>query len=317
MGQEVDRAHAPRMNTALAVTASSLPIRDELPPWLDRTIYPYLPRAFATDIGTMRYLDEGRGRPVVIVHGTPSWSFEWRKVISELATTHRVIVPDHLGFGLSDKPRGPAALRPEDHAERLARLLRTLDVNDAILVGHDFGGPIGLGAALRETGRFTAFVMSNTWMWSLADRADVRRLSAIVGSPLGKLLYLGLNASPRWMVPLAFGDRHALTRDVHLHYMAPFPRWRTRIGPWKLGVELSASSTFYAQLWDARAKVAHRPMRLVWGERDPTFGARELERWMAAFPHAVVMRVEGAGHFVAEEAPGAVVEAVRATTAAE
>jgi haloalkane dehalogenase len=300
------------MNTALAVTSSSPPARDELPAWLDHTIYPFVPRAFATEIGTMRYLDEGRGRPVIIVHGTPSWSFEWRNVICELATTHRVIAPDHLGFGLSDKPPTPSALGPADHAERLAKLLRTLDVNNAILVGHDFGGPIGLGAALRETGRFTAFVMSNTWMWSLADRADVRRLSAIVGSPFGKLLYLGLNASPRWVVPMAFGDRHALTRDVHRHYMAPFPSWRTRIGPWKLGVELAASSAFYTQLWDARAKVAQGPMRVVWGEKDPTFGARDLDRWIAAFPRAVVTRVAGAGHFVAEEAPGAVVEAVRA-----
>lgn len=302
--------HTGGMNNVLTL-AGSAALENDLPAWLDRDLYPFDPRVFETSAGNMRYVDQGRGRPVVIAHGTPSWSFEWRAVIRELSTTHRVIAPDHIGFGLSDKPRDFATLRPCDHAERLLALVRSLDLSDAILIGHDFGGPIGLGALLAERERFGALVLSNTWMWSLAERADVRRLSRIVASPLGKLLYLGLNASPRWIVPAAFGDKRRLTREVHRHYTAPFPSWSSRFAPWKLGVELAGSAAFYEESWTRRSELAALPARIVWGEADPTFKGPELERLSMALPLATVTRLPGVGHFTAEEAAPAIVEAVR------
>ncbi len=298
------------MNNALAVAGPRTLARD-LPAWLDRGLYPFEPLSFETPAGTMRYVDQGRGRPVVIAHGTPSWSFEWRAVIAELSRTHRVIAPDHLGFGLSDKPGEAATLHPSDHAARLAELIATLDLSDVILLGHDFGGPIGVGALLADRSRFAAVVLSNTWMWSLADRGAVRRLSRIVASPLGKLLYLGLNASPRWIVPAAFGDKRRLTRDVHRHYMAPFPSWSSRIAPWKLGVELGGSAEFYEELWARRSALATLPARIVWGEADPTFGAPDLARLVEALPRAIVTKLPGVGHFTAEEAAPALLDAVR------
>ncbi|MBL8742263.1 MAG: alpha/beta fold hydrolase [Myxococcales bacterium] len=298
------------MNDAIMV-ASASELAEELPSWLDRGLYPFAPRSFATPAGTMRYVDVGRGRPVVISHGTPSWSFEWREVIARLAESHRVIVPDHLGFGLSDKPADVSVLTPRAHAERLASLVRSLDVSGAILVGHDFGGPIGVAALLSERQRYSALVLSNTWLWSLAERADVRRLSRLVASPIGKLLYLGLNASPRWIVPAAFGDKSRLTPAVHRHYTAPFPRWSARLAPWKLGVELHGSAEFYEESWARRNELAALPARIVWGEADPTFGAAELERLASALPEATIERLPGVGHFTAEEAAPALVAAVQ------
>lgn len=297
------------MNTTLSRPPSAA-IETDLPRWLDRSLYPYSPRTFRTDVGAIRFVDEGRGRPVVLSHGTPSWSFEWRAVIEALRRTHRVIAPDHLGFGLSDKPDLPERLRPEDHAARLAALVRSLELEDAILVGHDFGGPIGLGALLDAPERFTALVLTNTWMWSLADRKDVRRLSALVRSPVGRLLYKGMNASPRWILPAAFGDARALASDVHAHYLAPFPRWSTRTAPWKLGIELAGSASFYDRLWAAREAIASRPARIVWGEKDPTFRSTELERLSSALPHAEITRAPSSGHFTAEEAPEVILAAV-------
>src|SRR5689334_6246741 len=93
---------SPSASSALA------PVCDDVPGWLDRKLYPFVPRRFATPEGVLSYVDEGQGSPVVLVHGTPSWSFEWREVIAALRAEHRVIAPDHLGFGLSDKPRGAA-----------------------------------------------------------------------------------------------------------------------------------------------------------------------------------------------------------------
>jgi pimeloyl-ACP methyl ester carboxylesterase len=297
------------MNKALTLGASE-EVTHRMPAWLDPGMYPFTPKRFATDAGTMRYLDVGKGQPVVIAHGTPSWSFEWRTVIRQLMGSHRVIAPDHIGFGLSDKPSDASVLHPADHARRLANLLEALELSDAILVGHDFGGPIGVGALLAQRERFSGFVLSNTWLWSLADRSDVRRLSRIVASPLGKLLYLGFNASSRWLVPSAFGNRRLLVKHVHEHYMAPFPSWGSRLAPWKLGVELAGSAVFYDGIWSRREELASLRAAIVWGDADPTFREGELTRLQQALPQAAIHRLPGVGHFTAEEDPGALVRAI-------
>lgn len=305
--------HPERMNNALTLQTSQA-IESTLPAWFDSVLYPFSQQRFATEAGEMRYVDVGKGRPVVIAHGTPSWSFEWRSVIRALQGSHRVVAPDHIGFGLSDKPADARVLHPADHARRLADLVASLDLTDAILVGHDFGGPIGVGALLRERERFSGMVLSNTWLWSLADRKDVRRLSRIVASPLGKLLYMGLNASPRWIVPSAFGDRRLLSNAAHKHYMAPFPNWRSRLAPWKLGVELAGSAAFYDGLWSRRTELASLRAEIVWGDADPTFGEGELARLQQALPQAGLQRLAGVGHFTAEEDPGALVSAILSLT---
>ncbi|UJR85821.1 alpha/beta fold hydrolase [Sandaracinus amylolyticus] len=273
----------------------------DLPPWLDRASYPWTPRTFDTSEGRMRYLDEGEGPAVLLVHGTPSWSFEWREVVRALAPRHRVIVPDHLGFGLSDKPDAPEILAPADHARRLRALVSALELRDLVLVVHDFGGPIGLPLALEEGSRVRAVVVTNTWMWAHED-PKVARLSRFVASPLGRWLYRRLNASPRWLVPSSMGDRRKLTRDAHRHYLAPFGSWAERAAPWKLGVELAGSSPYYASLWAKRSALASLPLEIVWGTRDPAFTKRELEQWQQSFPHARTHTLD-VGHFVAEEAP--------------
>lgn len=288
-----------RMNTALAT------------PWLDRALYPFSPREFVTPEGTLRYLDEGAGRPVLLVHGTPGWSFEWRAQVAALAKTHRVIAPDHLGFGLSDKPADPSVLRPEDHARRLLALVDALDLRDLTLVLHDFGGPIGAPVALDRGDRVRAVVVMNTWMWAHADAARIRWMSRLVRSAFGRWLYLGLNASPRWIVPSAFGDRAKLTPAAHAHYLAPFASQGSRLGPWAMGVNLAAADPYYASLWARREALGDKLSQIVWGVADPAFGAEYLSRWRAAFPKATVTALPGVGHFPHEEAPDAVVEAIR------
>ncbi len=111
------------------------------PNWLDRVEYPFAPRRVSTTDGEMSCVDEGAGEVVVLVHGTPTWSFEWRHVIRALRPTHRVVAPDHLGFGLSDRPAG-ADYRPEAHARRFAECMAAvLPVGQAVtLVVHDLAG---------------------------------------------------------------------------------------------------------------------------------------------------------------------------------
>lgn len=292
--------------STVAPTGKNAP---ELPTWLDRTLYPFIPRRFESADGTLRYVDEGRGSPIVLVHGTPSWSFEWRAMIAGLRASHRVLAPDHLGFGLSDKPAG-APYRPEDHARRLLAWFDQLDLHDVTLVVHDFGGPIGLPLALQRSERIKAVVVLNSWLWPLGGDPRAARISRLVGSVLGRWLYLQLNGSPRWLLPSAFADKKRLTPAIHRHYLAPFATRAERTAPWVLGKELTGSDDYYARLWSQRGALAGKPLTLLWGERDPMFGARELARWMEAFPHARVERLANAGHFPQEEAAEQVVRII-------
>ncbi|HKP59137.1 MAG TPA: alpha/beta fold hydrolase [Polyangiales bacterium] len=278
--------------------------------WLDRRVYPFTSKYFATPEGRMHYIDEGHGRPILFVHGTPSWSFEWRHALSALRQERRTIAVDHLGFGLSDKPRD-AGYRPEDHARRLLEFVRALDLRELTLVVHDFGGPIGLPIMLEEPERVRSLVILNSWAWPHANDPRVRRLSRVIASWFGRWLYLWLNASPRWLVPAAFARRSALTPHVHRHYLAPFSRRADRTAPWVLGVELAASDAHYASLWQRRALLQRVPSTLIWGQRDPAFGAAYLERWREVLPDARVRTLADVGHFPQEEAPEAVLAALR------
>jgi haloalkane dehalogenase len=255
------------------------------------------------------YLDEGTGPTVLFVHGTPSWSFEWREVIRALAPTFRCIAPDHLGFGLSDKPRD-APLRPEDHAARLAALVEALDLRDITLVVHDFGGPIGLPLALAPNTRIARVIVINSWMWPSDGDTAIARLDRVIRSPIGRLLYRWLGFSARVILPSTFGDRRRLTREIHRHYLAPLATRVDRGATYALACALRGSDPHYATLWSQRAALAQLPLTIVWGMRDPVFTAQHLGRWTTTFPKANLIQVEDAGHFVAEERPDAVIEAV-------
>lgn len=273
------------------------------PRWLDRNLYPFDPHYLDVGAGRMHYVDEGEGPAVVMVHGTPTWSFLYRDLVRELARDHRVVAPDHLGFGLSDRPEG-WSYRPADHARNLERLIETLELRDVTLVVHDFGGPIGLSYAVEHPTNVRALVLFNTWMWSLEENRAARLASRLAATPLGRFLYRRLNISPRMLIPAVMGDRRKLSKEEHRHYTAPFPTPRDRQGPWVLAKELIGSSGWYRKLWERRERIAGKPALLLWGMKDPTFGQDALDRWRATLRDARVEMFPEAGHFVQEEVEG-------------
>jgi haloalkane dehalogenase len=278
-------------------------------PWLDRGAYPFASRSLPLPDGRVHYVDEGSGEPIVFVHGTPSWSFEYRHLIRELRASRRCVAYDHLGFGLSERPVA-FGYRPEDHARVFADFVAALGLERFTLVVHDFGGPIALPFAQAHPERVARLVVLNSFMWPIDDSKLIQQ-ARFAGSQFGRLLYRYLNFSLRVLMPFAYGDRRRLTRSVHRQYLAPFRSRPARESVlWKLARSLLASHAHYTALWARRERLAAIPTLVLWGAKDRAIPAGFLDRFRQALPHARVDSLSDAGHWPHEEQPQAVIEAL-------
>lgn len=278
------------------------PHRDPTPSWLDVDEYPFTPRWFATPAGAMHYIDEGAGTPIVFVHGNPTWSFQFRNVFKELVGSRRCIAADHLGFGLSDKPRDFSYL-PIDHARNFTYFMESLDLSNVTLVVGDWGGPIGLSWALDNPDRVTSLVITNTWMWSVRSDWYYQAFSGIVGGPIGRQLIRRRNFFASSVVKRAYGDKARLTPEIHRHYLAPLSTPDERMPSWVFPRQIIKSGDWLNALWDRRSGLAGKRILLAWGMKDIAFREKELKHWQAAFPTARTVMFPDTGHFVAEEQP--------------
>jgi haloalkane dehalogenase len=307
-------------------TETLTPDRSRSSSWVDRQAYPFRSRWLALPEGRLHYIDEGSGPgtddadgPILLVHGTPTWSFEYRHLIAGLSAGRRVIALDHLGFGLSERPAN-ASYTPEAHAARFRAFVDGLGLSRFTLVVHDFGGPIALPVALDDPGRVSRLVVLNSWMWSFADdpapeMREMARRARMVSGGFGRFMYRRLNASLRLVTPSAYGDRRKLTRAIHSQYLAAFPDADSRERVlWALARALLGSSAFYDGLWQRRDQLAAIPTLIVWGMKDSAFRPSQLARWRTALPHATVVELAGAGHWPHEEEPARVLAEVRSFT---
>jgi haloalkane dehalogenase len=264
----------------------------ERPPWLDQRLYPFAPHFETVPEGRLHLVDEGEGPAVVMVHGAPAWSFLYRDLVSRLRDRHRCVAPDLMGFGLSDKPEG-FSYHPREHARHLALLLEAREVRDATLVVHDWGGPIGLAWAISHPDRVRRLVVLNTWLWSTRGTLRGELTGRLFASAPWRVLERRLSLSTRFFLPGVFGDRSRLSKDVHRHYREPFAQ-----ATWRRPNEVLCLGT--------------KPALIVWGLRDRAFTPRDLARWEEALPDGEVVRLTDVGHFVPEEAPERLGEAVEA-----
>jgi haloalkane dehalogenase len=259
----------------------------------------------------MRYVDEGHGAPLVFVHGTPSWSFEYRRLIARFSGRFRCLALDHLGFGLSDKPPR-ADYRLQAHAGRFTAWLEALTSGPVSLVVHDVGGPIALAWALSHPQRVERLVVMNSWCWDFSGHPRMRRMRPLLTSPLTAWLYRRANASPRWLLPAAFADRRRLGQELHRQYRQAFAKPWEREAPLAVARALVREQAFFASLWDVRQRLAHVPALLLWGQADPLLPPDFADAWQEGFPQMRVSRLASCGHFPTEEAPEAVGEALEA-----
>jgi haloalkane dehalogenase len=270
-------------------------------------LYPFASH-YATIHGQrMHYVDEGAGENLLLVHGNPTWSFHWRDLILALRDRRRLIAPDHIGCGLSDKPRR-YRYRLAQHIDNLAELVAKLDLRDVTLLAQDWGGAIGLGTALRMPDRFSRFVLFNTAAFCPTRMLKIPWRIRICRTPvLGTLAIRGLNAFVRAAFRMAVEKTDRLTPDVRAGIAAPYDSWINRIAIDRFvrDIPTSPRDPSYATLADIERnlpRLADKRFQLIWGMRDWCFTPAFLNRFVAIFPHAEVHRLEDAGHWVVEDA---------------
>ena len=297
------------MPNAAPVARPESPVR-AAPQWLDRAAYPFASHFLSLGEGRVHYLDEGRGEPIVFVHGTPTWSFEFRHLIRELSASHRCLALDHLGFGLSERPAA-FGYRPEDHARVFAEFVTRLGLPRFTLIVHDFGGPIALPFAEAHPEQIARLVVLNSFMWPI-DEPKLQQQARFAGGAIGRLLYRYLNFSLRVLMPFAYADKRRLSSEVHAQYLAPFRGRDAREAVlWALARALLDSRAHYAALWSERGRLSAIPSLLVWGARDRAFPETYCDRWREALPHAHVETLADAGHWPHEERPELVLRALQ------
>lgn len=276
-----------------------------------RRIFPALSagRFIQLDSARMHFIDAGRGEPIVCVHGNPTWSFYWRAVIDGLASTHRVVAVDHIGCGLSDKPRQyDYCLR--QHVENLAQLIERLDLTDITLVVHDWGGPIGVGAALRFPHRIRRLVLTNTGCFP-PPFVPLRILACRIPI-LGSAMIRGANLFARAAVTMASTRRGGLSHDALYGMLAPYDSWNNRIAIDRFvsDIPLSKRHRTWRELEAIEAGLtllANKPSLLMWGMRDWCFRPECMDRLKSHFPAAQSVEFPEAGHYLMEDAADEVV----------
>jgi pimeloyl-ACP methyl ester carboxylesterase len=290
--------------------------------WTFEGTWPHPPRWFDTPDGRLHYVDVGprAGRPIVLVHGNPSWGYLFRHFIPPLcAAGYRAIVPDHLGFGRSDKPPGAARYRVERHAARLAQLLDALDLRSATIVPHDWGGPIALAWAADHADRVARLAILDSFVHPPDAPVSLPlplRLFRLPG--LGELLVKGGHAIVRgFLLGGGVARPERLTAAVRRAYLAPHGGWAARTAILTLAREFPAGpdgrvAAFQAGVQRRAAALASRPVFIAWGGKDVVLGESVLARWRRDFPRADLLRLPEAGHFVQEDAHEVVVPALLA-----
>jgi haloalkane dehalogenase len=258
-------------------------------------------------------MEAGEGSAVVFLHGNPTWGFLWRNVARRLAAAPlRLVMPDLVGLGLSEKPRDPGFHTLENHARIVGALLDVVAPGPLVLVLHDWGGPIGLAAMAERQGRLAGLVVTNTGVGPPRPTTRPTPFHRFANLPVVSDLAFRLLGFPQNALHLAQADRRSIRGDVARAYRWPLRRIADRTAPLAFArmVPLGPDHPSMAPLGRAFAvaKAFAGPAAIVWGDRDPVLG-RALRGVAGALPAATVTRVI-AGHYPQEETPGPIADAV-------
>ena len=269
-----------------------------------KDLYPFRSNFLDLDGLRYHYLDEGEGEPLLMLHGNPTWSFYYRNLVLGLRDRYRIIVPDHIGCGLSDKPQ-QYNYHLSQHIDNLDILLDKLKLNNISLVLHDWGGAIGMGWAVRHRELVRRFVVFNTAAFLMPQIHFLLRICRI---PLvGSLAIRRFNAFAGSAVYLACKKKERMTAKVKAGYLAPYNSYANRIANARFvqDIPMTPRDTSYPLMQKIEKGLSYfknHPMLIIWGGGDFVFTGDFLKRWQDFFPHAVVREFPDAGHYVVEDA---------------
>lgn len=278
-----------------------------------RCLYPFTPKRLTVNGRTMSYVDEGSGEPVVMVHGNPTWSFFYRRMITALKDNWRCLAPDHIGCGFSEKPQD-YKYTLKQHIDNLENWLeQVLPKGQFNLMVHDWGGPTGLGYAVRHPERIKRLVVLNTSGFITGDMPLRIKLCRIPG--LGAVLVRGLNLFAGLATLMT--TVKPLPASIRAAFVMPYNSWANRVAVHRFveDIPLREGGETHRVLADIDARIrpalAGKPLLVQWGMKDWCFTPYFLNLWRTRFPEAQTDEYQ-AGHYLLEDEGDKITARVRA-----
>ncbi len=272
----------------------------------DPTLYPFESRWFDSSAGRMHYIDEGTGTPILFCHGNPTWSFLYRGIVSRLRDRFRCIAVDYLGFGLSEHPES-YGYTIEEHARTTGELVDHLGLDGFIVMGQDWGGPVSLAVATARAGRVSGVVLGNTWFWP--SGLTLRLFSRFLGSGLMQRKILEDNFFVERIMPA--GSAKTLSDLERAHYRRVQPSPAARRGIALMPKQLIGATPLLERLSrEVPEKLGSKPALITWGMQDIGFRPAMITKMRAAFDDVVVLELPRAKHYIQEDAPAEIAEAI-------
>lgn len=297
----------------------TLPLDNTLPEAL-RAQWPYAPHYVNVNGWRMHYVDEGEGDPIVLLHGNPTWGFLYRDMIGPLVRSgRRVIVPDMIGFGLSEKPTREQAHSLDGHAANLTALMRQLDLRQIMLVCHDWGGPTGLSFAMSNPNRVRALTIMSTWAWPLPPAEFHTRIFPwrMMHAPLVGPYLLGKHRALTGRgVYLSVVDREKFAKGAQAAYEGALPDTASRLLTWVwprwIPLDEQARAFERFQWLEQELSRSKLPTLIVWGREDEVFDAATFSnRFKQMLPHAEGPLLVTGRHFLQEDSGAEIADLVR------
>ncbi len=276
-------------------------------------LYPFESNYLNLDGHRYHYLDEGEGPVLLMLHGNPTWSFYYRDLVLAMRDRYRVIVPDHMGCGFSDKPQD-YEYRLATHMGNVQRLLDELDIESYSLVCHDWGGPIGFGVAEQHPERVESLVVFNTTC-QVTCRYPWRILMCKL--PLiGRAAIRGANLFALGGIVMGSKNSERMTPHVRAGYLKPYDSYEHRIANLRFVEDIPLGPAHPS--WETAKEVERqldrlkaKPMLVCWGKKDFCFDDFFLAQWQRDFPGADFHVFPDAGHYVVEDASDEIIPLMR------
>ncbi|MCK5313042.1 MAG: alpha/beta fold hydrolase [Desulfobacteraceae bacterium] len=275
-----------------------------------KEIYPYKSNYFKNNGFDMHYIDEGRGKPLLMVHGNPTWSFYFRNVVNKFSNNYRTIVPDHIGCGFSDKPGvKDYNYTLENRVADLTRFIEHLNLKEKItLIVHDWGGMIGLAWALDNLSQIEKIIITNTFGFLRPQSKNFPLRLALIKyfTPFGVPAVLGLNIFS--VGALYIAAKTKLSKEIKKGLTAPYNSWENRIATLKFVQDIPLTETdisynIVKTVDENLYKIKDFPLLFLWGLKDFVFDKNVLNEWKKRIPKAEYHVFENSGHYIFEDKP--------------